>query len=205
MDLKCKKRHVCLHFQIKQLEDKIKEQEQQLACMVTDSDATKSLRSSPPGSSRCSSRDDLTSDIEQRILKSSNTVNRQATQGSTLLKGKDSVPQVRRKRLSTNSEAENNGVLPASVHDRTEQDYLQEARRKRLSRNGEVEKNVSNDRRTRQSDPPRPAATGVTRGMKSTTTTTTTNAQRPLIRNKMNREPIQGAKEKDTKKRMWTR
>lgn len=176
--------------------------------MVTDSDATKSLRSSPLESSKCSSRDDLTSDIEQRILKSSNAVNRQASQGSNLLKGKDSVQQVRRKRLSTNSEAEN-GVFPTSIHDRTEQDYLQEARRKRLSRNGEVEKNVApgisaNDRRTRKSDPPRPVATGVARGMKPTTTTTT-NAQRPLIRNKTSRETVQGVKERDAKKRMWTR
>lgn len=195
-----------LHFQIKELEDKIKDQEQQLARMVADSDATKSLRSSPLESSKCPSRDDLTNDIEQRILKSSNAINRQASQGSNLLKGKDTVQQVRRKRLSTNSEAENNGVLPTSIQDRTEQDYLQEARRKRLSRNGEVEKNVTpsisaNDRRTRQSDPPRP----VTRGMKPTTTTTTTNAQRPLIRNKTSRETVQAVKERDAKKRMWTR
>ncbi|XP_004250527.1 kinesin-like protein KIN-14R [Solanum lycopersicum] len=197
---------ILLHQKIKELEDKIKDQEQQLARMVADSDATKSLRSSPLESSKCPSRDDLTNDIEQRILKSSNAINRQASQGSNLLKGKDTVQQVRRKRLSTNSEAENNGVLPTSIQDRTEQDYLQEARRKRLSRNGEVEKNVTpsisaNDRRTRQSDPPRP----VTRGMKPTTTTTTTNAQRPLIRNKTSRETVQAVKERDAKKRMWTR
>ncbi|XP_049380688.1 kinesin-like protein KIN-14R [Solanum stenotomum] len=196
---------ILLRQKIKELEDKIKEQEQQLARMVADSDATKSSRSSPLESSKCSSRDDLTSDIEQRILKNSNAINRQASQGSNLLKGKDTVQQVRRKRLSTNSEAENNGVLPTSIHDRTEQDYLQEARRKRLSRNGEVEKNVTpaisaNERRTRQSDPPRP----VTRGMKPATTTAT-NAQRPLIRNKASRETIQAVKERDAKKRMWTR
>ncbi|KAK4356322.1 hypothetical protein RND71_025293 [Anisodus tanguticus] len=212
---------ILLRQKIKELEDKIKEQEQQLACMVTDSDA-KSLRSSLHDS-KCSSREDLISDIEQRILKTSNTFNRQASQvgsnlktsntfnrqasqvGSNLPKGKDSVQQVRRKRLSTNSETENNGVLPS----RTEQDYLQEARRKRLSRNGEVEKNAAaaaisaNDRRTRQSDPPRPVATGVARGTKPTTTAT--NAQRPLIRNKTSREPVQGVKERDTKKRMRTR
>ncbi|KAM3283226.1 kinesin-like protein KIN-14R [Capsicum chacoense] len=197
---------ILLRQKIKELEDKIKEQEQQLECMVTDSDA-KSIRSTPL-ISRCSSRDDLTSDIEQRILKSSNALNRQAIQGSNLPKGKDSVQQVRRKRLSTNSEAENNGVLPTSVHNRTEQDCLQEARRKRLSRNSDVEKNVApaisaNDRRTRQSDPPRPVATGVARGTKPTTTTT--NAQRPFIRNKTSREPVQGVKERDAKKRMWTR
>ncbi|PHT61417.1 Kinesin-4 [Capsicum annuum] len=197
---------ILLRQKIKELEDKIKEQEQQLECMVTDSDA-KSIRSTPL-ISRCSSRDDLTSDIEQRILKSSNALNRQAIQGSNLPKGKDSVQQVRRKRLSTNSEGENNGVLPTSVHNRTEQDCLQEARRKRLSRNSDVEKNVApaisaNDRRTRQSDPPRSVATGVARGTKPTTTTT--NAQRPFIRNKTSREPVHGVKERDAKKRMWTR
>lgn len=93
-----------------------------MARMVTDSNATKSLRSSPLECNKCSSRDDLTSDMDQRILKSSNAVNRQTIQGSNLLKGKDSVQQVRRKRLSTNSEVENNGVLPTSIHDRTEQD-----------------------------------------------------------------------------------
>ncbi|KAJ8557432.1 hypothetical protein K7X08_003057 [Anisodus acutangulus] len=180
---------ILLRQKIKELEDKIKEQEQQLACMITDSDA----------------KEDLTSDIEQRILKTSNTFNRQASQvGSNFPKGKDSVQQVRRKLSSTNSETENYGVLPNS----TEQDYLQEARRKRLSKNGEVEKNVGaisvSDRRTRQSDPLRPVATGVARGTKPTTSST--NAQRPLIRNKTSREPVQGGvKERDTKKRMWTR
>ncbi|CAN4126807.1 unnamed protein product [Withania somnifera] len=199
---------ILLRQKITELEDKIKEQEQQLACMVIDSDANSLISS--PHISKCSSRDDLTSDIEQHILKSSNAINCQVTPGPNLLKGKDSVQQVRRKRLSTNSDAENNGVLPTSLHNRTEQDYLQEARRKRLSRNGEVEKNVcaaisANDRRTRQSDPPRPVATGVARGTKPTTTTTTNATQRPMIRNKTSREAIQGVKEKETKKRMWTR
>lgn len=73
-----------------------------------------------------------------------------------------------------------------------------------MSRNGELEKNVTpaisaNDRRTRQSNSPRPVATGVARGMKPTTTTTT-NAQRPLICNKTSRETVQGVKERYAKK-----
>nr|XP_033511856.1 kinesin-like protein KIN-14R isoform X1 [Nicotiana tomentosiformis] len=197
---------ILLRQKIKELEDKIKEKEQQLACVpVIDSDAN-SLRSIPLESKE----ENLTSEIEQRILRSSNSLNRQACQQPNLLKGKDSVQQVRRKRLSTNSETENNGILPtSSVHNRTEQDFLQEARRKRLSRNGEAENNAAavsaSDRRGRQSDPPKPFASGVSRGMKPTTTTTT-NAQRPLIRNKTSREPVvQGAKERDAKKRMWSR
>ncbi|OIT38073.1 PREDICTED: kinesin-like protein KIN-14R isoform X2 [Nicotiana attenuata] len=207
---------ILLRQKIKELEDKIKEKEQQLACVpvieqqlacvpVIDSEAN-SLRSIPLESKE----ENLTSEIEQRILRSSNSLNRQASQQPNFLKGKDSVQQVRRKRLSTNSETENNGILPtSSVHNRTEQDFLQESRRKRLSRNGEAENNAAavsaSDRRGRQSDPPKPFASGVPRGMKPTTTTTT-NAQRPLIRNKTSREPVvQGAKERDAKKRMWSR
>ncbi|KAL8472256.1 hypothetical protein ACS0TY_029466 [Phlomoides rotata] len=77
-------------------------------------------------------------------------------------------------------------------------------RRKRLSRSGEVENNSAaptsvNDYRVRRSDPPKPAP-GVSR-----TTKPTVPGQRPVARVKMSRDPVQGVKERDSKKRMWSR
>ncbi|KAA8546680.1 hypothetical protein F0562_003089 [Nyssa sinensis] len=84
-------------------------------------------------------------------------------------------------------------------------DSLHDTRRKRLSRNGETENNniiVSTsviDNKGRQSDPPKPFVR-VTRTAKPVT-----NAQRPFTHNRTSRDQVQGIKEKDNKKRIWSR
>lgn len=81
---------------------KWQEQEQQLPCTLVDS--TNSIRSTPLESKHFS-RDELMNDAEHYILKSSNSMKRQMSLGSTLPKG--SNDDTRRKRLSRNSDTEN--------------------------------------------------------------------------------------------------
>lgn len=102
----------CLpQWQINELEEKLREQEkqfkwqeqeQQLPCTLVDS--TNSIRSTPLESKHFS-RDELMNDAEHYILKSSNSMKRQMSLGSTLPKG--SNDDTRRKRLSRNSDTEN--------------------------------------------------------------------------------------------------
>ncbi|KAK4417012.1 Kinesin-like protein KIN-14R [Sesamum alatum] len=86
-----------------------------------------------------------------------------------------------------------------------EYDSLNEARKKRQSRNSEVENNgvvptPASDNKGRHSDPPKP----VPRVLK-TTKPIATATQRPVIRSKISRDPVQAIKERDSKKRMWSR
>ncbi|KAG8383643.1 hypothetical protein BUALT_Bualt04G0035300 [Buddleja alternifolia] len=86
-----------------------------------------------------------------------------------------------------------------------ENESLHEARKKRLSRNGEVEnKSVVptpvSDNKGRYSDPLKRVPGGVSRATKPII-----NTQRPTIRSKTSRDPVEGVKERDTKKRMWSR
>lgn len=75
--------------------------------------------------------------------------------------------------------------------------------RKRLSRSsGDVENNSvvpTSSVNGRRSDPPKPAP-GISR-----TTKPAVPAQRVVARAKTSRDPVQGVKERDSKKRMWTR
>ncbi|KAL2551316.1 Di-glucose binding protein with Kinesin motor domain [Forsythia ovata] len=86
-----------------------------------------------------------------------------------------------------------------------ENDSLQEVRKKRLSRRkSEVENNTIvptpvSDNKGRQSDPPKPLS------RVSRTTKPVISTQRPVIRNKINRDPVLGIKERDSKKRVWSR
>lgn len=171
-------------LQIKELEDKLREQEQQPV------------------------REEMTNETEHRILGSLSVANRRGSHPSAMAKENDNLHEVRRKRLSRNSEV---GVPPpVSDHHTKENDNLHEVRRKRLSRNSEVENNgavpplVSDHRgyKSRRSDPPKPAAAGVSRATKPSIA-----VQRPVARVKTTRDAaaVQGVKEKDSKKRMWTR
>ena len=84
-------------------------------------------------------------------------------------------------------------------------DSLSDKRKRREFRSAEMENNttVSNssiDNRTRQSDPPKPFAR-LARTVKPVGA-----ANRPsLTHSKTSRDQVQGIKEKDTKKRIWSR
>ncbi|KAL0291181.1 UNVERIFIED_CONTAM: Kinesin-like protein KIN-14R [Sesamum angustifolium] len=162
---------VSLHQKIKELEDKVREQEKQLASTMT-SESAIPLRSHTPNESKQAVRDETANEAEHRILRSLNSVNRRGSQGSVPVKEYDSLNEGRKKRLSRNSEVENNGVVPTPA----------------------------SDNKCRHSDPPKP----IPRVLK-TTKPVATATQRPVIRSKTSRDPLLGIKERDSKKRMWSR
>lgn len=104
---------------------KLQAQEQEMACTLVDS--TNALRSTMPQEANKFERDESMIDAEHYTLKSSNSMKRPMSQGSTLPKGRDSLIETRRRRLSRNSETENIASNPRS-----------------------------GDTKGRQSDPPRP-------------------------------------------------
>ncbi|XP_059644265.1 kinesin-like protein KIN-14R [Cornus florida] len=162
-----------LNLKIKELEDTVKELEQQLECNRTvDSIASTRTTATTPLESKCHHvRDEITNGAEHNILRNSNSINHRMSQGSNLLKGNDSLHNVRRKRLSKNSETEN--ISTSSLND---------------------------SKGSRQSDPPKPFSR-ITRTAKPLT-----NAQRPSsAHNKTSRDQVQGIKERDSKKRIWSR
>ncbi|KAL1833550.1 hypothetical protein ACET3Z_003201 [Daucus carota] len=93
-----------LHLQQEQ-QFKRQAQEQQTGSTLVDS--TNALRSNMPQEANKSQRDESMIDAEHCILKSSNSMKRPMSQGSTLPKGRDSLIETRRRRLSRNSETEN--------------------------------------------------------------------------------------------------
>ncbi|GAA0168157.1 microtubule binding motor protein [Lithospermum erythrorhizon] len=100
------------------------------------------------------------------------------------------------------SQSVNRRESQGSVVVKTNKDSHSVVRRKRLSRNGEAENMHIAPQRSRQSDPPKPYSK-----LSRTTakTTTSTAAQRPSIHSKTSRDQVQEVKERDPKKRMWTR
>ncbi|XP_073034581.1 kinesin-like protein KIN-14R isoform X1 [Primulina eburnea] len=104
---------------------------------------------------------------------------------------------------STNSM--NRQVIQApSVMVKENDSLLHEARKKRFSSNSEVENKVVvrtpvGDNKGRHSDPPKQFAR-VSRMSKPIAP-----AQRPLVRKVVSRDPVQEIKERDSKKRMWSR
>ncbi|XAR73509.1 Minus-end-directed kinesin ATPase [Bertholletia excelsa] len=160
-----------LHQKIKDLEEKLRDQEQRFASreILDDADAP---RATPLEVKHCA-RDETTNNTEHHILRSSNTINRRGSQGSTFSKGHESLQDARRKRLSRNSDTENKFVTTT----------------------------ISlNDSKGRQSDPPKSFATRITRTAKPVAT-----SQRPFTHSRTTRDQVQGAKERESKKRIWSR
>lgn len=160
-------------LQVKELEDRYKEREQQWQqthCYVEAVKATPDI-----GKSRGS--DGCPEEIETRILCSSNTVNRQIIQGSALFKGNDSTHQMRNRRQFRSNEIENHFAVPSSsLHDR---------------------------KITRKSDPPKIVRTG----RLTTTKQPVLASQVPLShkRASTSRDQAQGVKERESKKKIWSR
>lgn len=152
-------------WQIKELENKLRVQEQQLQCTHDCTDAVRAT----PNEGKTYIRDEFMND---RILRSSNSVNRSMNQGS--VRGNDSLHETRRKREQLRSaDTENNIFVPSSLND---------------------------TKVTRKSDPPK-----ISRVMR--TTKLVTAAQGPLThkRTSTSRDQAQGVKERDAKKKIWSR
>ena len=134
-----------------------------------------------PAEAKTFARDILMSDVEPYILRSSNSVNRPMSQGS-MRGGNDSTQGTRRKREFKSGETENIIVVSSGL----------------------------NGNKIRKSDPPK-----ITRIMRTTkpitttttnATTTTTTTQAPLFSHKrVIRDQVQGIKERDSKKKIWSR
>ncbi|KAK0603410.1 hypothetical protein LWI29_004680 [Acer saccharum] len=103
-----------LEDQIKELEQKLKEQEQQLQSRLSH-DFVDLIRATPNEGKSCIKDDEVMSDIDIRILRSSN---RPMSQGSVLPKGKDYLHPTRKKRESRSGETENTtNIASASLYD----------------------------------------------------------------------------------------
>ncbi|KAK7307276.1 hypothetical protein VNO77_40187 [Canavalia gladiata] len=161
-----------LHQQIKELEDRYREREQQWQqthCFVD------AVKATPEVGKSCKS-DDCPSEIENGILRCSDSVNRRISQGSSLLKGKDSTLHIRSKREFRSTETENHFVMSSSsLHDR---------------------------KIARKSDPPKIVRSGrpITRPVIAT--------QAPLSHKRAastTRDQAQGIRERDSKKKIWSR
>ncbi|KAF7134996.1 hypothetical protein RHSIM_Rhsim08G0017900 [Rhododendron simsii] len=153
-----------LHQKVKELEDKLREQEQQYVSKLS---LDPTVRATPIEGKRCI-RDDTMNDTEHHILRSSNSISRPMSLGSTLPKG--NIP----------------------FH----------GTRKRLSRNSEPENNSLNDKKGRHSDPPKPFSRVTRTAVKQPVVTT---SKRPVAHNQTTRDPGQAIKERENKKRIWTR
>ncbi|VFQ99663.1 unnamed protein product [Cuscuta campestris] len=141
---------------------------------------------------------DETTDDHHHILKNSNAVNCQKKELS-----------VQRKRMSTNGEAENSAIPPTSKRKEHETPVAQqhEVRRKRVSKN-EVENNgflATSERRGRKSDPPKLFGGGVKPPTPKPSFVPSAAAQRTLQPRGRGGDPVQGVKERGSKKRIWSR
>ncbi|KAK3211129.1 hypothetical protein Dsin_015835 [Dipteronia sinensis] len=104
-----------LEDQIKELEHKLKEQEQEQQLQSRLSrDFADLIRATPNEGKTCIKDDEVMSDIDLRILRSSN---RPMSQGSVLPKGKDYLHPTRKKRESRSGETENTNIASASLYD----------------------------------------------------------------------------------------
>lgn len=122
-------------------------------------------------------RDEVMNDVEPNILRNLNSINPTMNPGSTFLRGTDSSLSDKRKRREFRSaEMENNSIVS----------------------------NPSNDKRTRQSDPPKPYAR-LTRPIKPVGVAANRRPSSVAHSSKISRDQAQGIKEKDTKKRIWSR
>jgi kinesin family protein C2/C3 len=164
-----------MSWQMKELEEKYKEREQQWKQTHCYVEAVKMAATPDIGKSRTS--DECPNEIETRILCSSNSVNRQISQDSVLIKGNDSNHQIRNKRHLRSNEIENHFLLPSS--------------------------SLRDRKITRKSDPP----PKISRIGKITTKPTAVASQAPLShkRASTSRDQAQGVKERDSKKKIWSR
>lgn len=173
-----------MSWQMKELEDRYREREQQW--QQTDSFVDATVKAATPDVGKSCMSEECPSEIETGILRCSDSENRQISQGSSLFKGNDSTHKISQGSLfkendsthkirSKRSNDENNFVMPSSLlHDR---------------------------RVARKSDPPK-----IVRGLRPTPRPVTANlAPVSHKRASTSRDQVQGIKERDTKKKIWSR
>ncbi|KAI3451268.1 hypothetical protein Pfo_007933 [Paulownia fortunei] len=182
-----------LQHKVKELERKLKEQEENPEC--------------PSLLQKIKELEDKVREKEKQLASTMISESAANSLRSTPMESKRSVRQeitneaehrILRSLNSINRRGSHGSVLVK------ENDSLHEVRKKRLSRNGEVENNSVvptpvSDNKGRHSDPPKPFP------RVSRTTKPIITAQRPVARSKTSRDPVQGIKERDSKKRMWSR
>ncbi|XP_061990564.1 long-chain-fatty-acid--[acyl-carrier-protein] ligase AEE15, chloroplastic-like isoform X2 [Rosa rugosa] len=95
------------------LEDKLRGQENQLQCTQLFADVVRVT----PHEGKTRIRDEITNDVDPSILRASNSLNRWMSQGSTSLRGHDSLHEKRRKREFKSGETENFHRLSTSLYD----------------------------------------------------------------------------------------
>lgn len=150
----------------------MRQPEQQLQCQGTHD--CEEMRTATPSLGKSFAHDMVMTDMESRILRSSNSISRPMSHGSSFHghTGEALLPEQRRKRNSRAGETENLFVPPSSL----------------------------NDKRIRKSDPPR-----VTKAVRTVTKPVTTAQGATLNTRRVSRGQVQGVKEKDNKKKMWSR
>ena len=154
-------------MQIKEIGDRFREKEQHWQQTHNSFDSVKAT----PNEGKSCIGDDYPSEIEPRILRSSNSINGMTNEGSNSLRGNGSSNLMRSKRESRSHETENNFVMPPSLHDK---------------------------KVTRKSDPPKVGRIGKT-------TRPVIATQAPLTHKRTSRDQVQGIKERDSKKKIWSR
>ncbi|KDP29798.1 hypothetical protein JCGZ_18733 [Jatropha curcas] len=100
-----------LQQKIKELEEKLREQDKQIQYMQAH-DFPSTIKATPHEAKICARDDEFLSDIESHILRSSNSINRPLSHGSTLPRGNanDNLYEIRKKRQSRSAEIENNMI-----------------------------------------------------------------------------------------------
>ncbi|XP_027911627.1 kinesin-like protein KIN-14R isoform X2 [Vigna unguiculata] len=162
---------VMLHQQMKELEDRYREREQQWQQTHSYVDAVRAT----PDIGKSFMNEECPSEIEAGILRCSDSVNRQTSQGSSLFKGSDSTNKIRSRTREFRSNDENNYVMSSSsLHDRR--------------------------RVTRKSDPPK-----IIRSVRPTPRPATGNqAPVSHKRTSTSRDQVPGIRERESKKKIWS-
>lgn len=157
-------------WQVKEVEDRFREQEQRRQHTHYSVDAVKATPDEGKNKS-CTNQEECPREIEPRVLMSSNSVNRQISQDSASLGlkgGNDSVNEMRSKREFRSIETENNNF-------------------------------VDNRKVMRKSDPPRVGRVG-----RATRPVAAATQVAPLTHKRVSNQ-VQGIKERENKKKIWSR
>jgi len=156
---------------MKELEDRYREREQQWQQTHSYVDAVRAT----PDIGKSFMNEECPSEIEAGLLRCSDSVNRQTSQGSSLFKGSDSTNKIRSRTREFRSNDENNYVMSSSsLHDRR--------------------------RVTRKSDPPK-----IIRSVRPTPRPATGNqAPVSHKRTSTSRDQVPGIRERESKKKIWS-
>ncbi|KAL6518600.1 Kinesin-like protein KIN-14R [Orobanche gracilis] len=172
-----------LQHKVKELEWKLKEQQENPECL-----------------SLCRKIKELEDKVRKQEKQLASTIKSEPTPMETDQPIKEEIPDESQRRILRSLNSVNRRDSQGSVLIKENDAPTHEIRKKRFSRNGEVENNgVVPTPTGRHSDPLKHVP------RVSRTTKSVIMAPRPVPRTKTTRDPVQGVKERDSKKRMWTR